>query len=53
MFLVLFVFAQRLLETLQKHASDHAKKIIKKNSKKFISEKLYNSFYVHCVEYLS
>lgn len=26
MFLVLFVFAQRLLETLQKHASDHAKK---------------------------
>lgn len=52
MFLVLFVFAQRLLETLQKHASDHAKKIIKKNSK-FISKTLYNSFYVHCVEYLS
>lgn len=33
MFLVLFVFAQRLLETLQKHASDHAKKIIKKFKK--------------------
>lgn len=34
MFLVLFVFAQRLLETLQKHASDHAKKNNKKEFKK-------------------